>query len=54
MRSQERYQLVEFLRDLWGGVGGMGEETRGGTGVLLWLPVTTELRLELFFILMEE
>ena len=48
-------QLEEFLLDLWGGVGGIGdEETACGTGVLPCDGVTTELLEELFFIRMEE
>ena len=54
-RVGELLQLEEFLLDLWGGVGGIGEdETACGTGVLPWDGVTTELLEELFFIRMEE
>ena len=53
--KEEQLQLEEFLLDLWGGVGGIGdEETACGTGVLPWDGVTTELLEELFFIRMEE
>ena len=47
--------MEEFLLDLCGGVGGIGEEdTAGGTGVLPWDGVTNELLEELFFMRMEE